>query len=349
MASTRRRAADALALFERLAAEPWRHGLYSVLRRIEALDARKPRLGTTARAADDALRLEQTPSAAFAPSTLRSFTVSKGGERRHEAPRLSVAFFGLFGPQGPLPLHLTEYARDRARQYRDHTFTAFANIFHHRLLTLFYRAFASAEPAIEHDRPDSDAFARYLGATLGMSTGGTRERDAMADYAKLYYAGRLSALQRNGDGLAAMLGDFLGVPVELQPYAGEWLTVERDEQWRLGRRAEATAGALGASLNLGARVYSRQYRFRLVVGPLDLAQYRALLPGTTRHAQAQALVRNYVGYELAWDLQLVLAREQVPPLRLRSHAPQAALGRSAWVAAQPPRRDADDLVIRGAP
>ena len=32
-------------------------------------------------------------------------------------PRLLVHFFGLFGPDGPLPLHLTEYARDRRRNH----------------------------------------------------------------------------------------------------------------------------------------------------------------------------------------------------------------------------------------
>src|SRR6478609_2460492 len=73
-------------------------------------------------------------------------------------PRLYVTFGGMFGPQGPLPLHLTEYARDRIINSADPTFARFLDIFHHRMLSLVYRAWADAQPTVQFDRPESDRF-----------------------------------------------------------------------------------------------------------------------------------------------------------------------------------------------
>ena len=96
---------------------------------------------------------------AFAPRTVSSLVPGGDGV----PPRMEVFFFGLFGPHGPLPLHLTEYARNRLRQAGDPTFARFADIFHHRLLSLFYRAWANAQPTVNLDRPESDRFADYVG------------------------------------------------------------------------------------------------------------------------------------------------------------------------------------------
>jgi predicted component of type VI protein secretion system len=44
----------------------------------------------------------------FAPAELAAWWPASG-----RPARLLVYFFGLLGPNGPLPLHLTEYARER--------------------------------------------------------------------------------------------------------------------------------------------------------------------------------------------------------------------------------------------
>jgi type VI secretion system protein ImpH len=126
------------ALFEILAASPWANGFYQALRRIEAETPDRPRLGRSTRPRQDVLRLAQEPSAIFASAPLSAFDPAEEGR----PPRLTVHFFGLFGPDGPLPLHLTDYARDRRRNHRDPSFQRFADIFHHRALSLFWRAWA---------------------------------------------------------------------------------------------------------------------------------------------------------------------------------------------------------------
>src|SRR5262249_57140253 len=75
---------------------------------------------------------------------------------------------GLFGPNGALPIHLTDWARDRARNSGDSAFVRFLDIFHHRMLALFYRAWAQAQPAVSVDRPRQDYFGRRLAALCGL-------------------------------------------------------------------------------------------------------------------------------------------------------------------------------------
>ena len=124
-----------------------------------------------------------------------------------------VHFFGLFGPDGPLPLHLTEYARDRSRNHRDPSLQRFADIFHHRALSLFYRAWANSRPTISFDRPEDDRFALYTGALIGLGMESLRNRDAMPDLTKLHFAGHLSCQTRHAEGLASILSEFFKMPV----------------------------------------------------------------------------------------------------------------------------------------
>jgi type VI secretion system protein ImpH len=165
MAGDGRDASRHLALFQTLSAAPYSFDFYQALRRIECVFADHPRIGETRRPQDDPVRFGQDPSLAFATSTLAAFVPGEDGL----PPRLSENFFGLFGPNGPLPLHLTDFARDRLRNVGDRTLVRFLDVFHHRLIGLFYRAWARAQPTVSRDRPDRDRFSIYLGALIGLA------------------------------------------------------------------------------------------------------------------------------------------------------------------------------------
>ncbi|WP_409071534.1 type VI secretion system baseplate subunit TssG, partial [Klebsiella pneumoniae] len=143
---------EPLNLLAGMAAAPWDYDFFQALRRIECESPQLPRLGHSVRLADDPLRLGQKPDCTFAPSTLAS--VSQAGTAAVARP--DQFFVGRTGPNGPLPLHLTEYARERQRNVNDATFKRFMDVCPHRLLTLFYRAWAEARPEISHDRIDDD-------------------------------------------------------------------------------------------------------------------------------------------------------------------------------------------------
>ncbi|MFL6679793.1 MAG: type VI secretion system baseplate subunit TssG, partial [Burkholderiaceae bacterium] len=117
-------------LLRRLADEPHRFGFFAAVRLLENAHPGLPRVGTSLRLRDDPIRFAQAPSLSFAPATIARFAPADG----EKPPVLHQRFFGLFGANGPLPLHLTEHARERSRrQPSDDAFTRFVDMFHHRL------------------------------------------------------------------------------------------------------------------------------------------------------------------------------------------------------------------------
>jgi type VI secretion system protein ImpH len=336
----------------RLAARPSAYGFYQAMRLLEAQYPDRPRLGHSVRPSQDRLRLAQEPSTIFAPSTLAAFEpeqqgtgIDGKGALETRPARLLVHFFGLFGPDGPLPLHLTDYARDRRRNARDPSFQRFADIFHHRAMSLFYRAWADVRPTVSFDRPEQDRFVVYVGALIGLGMESLRERDAMPDLTKLHFAGRLANQTRHAEGLGAILSAFFTMPVRIECFIGTWLTMPAGDRTALG--ANPMTGELGRSVLIGSRVWSRQHKFRVVFGPLDLPDYLRLLPGGQSFHRLIPIVRNYVGDTLMWDVNMVLKQAEVPPTRLgRQDQPgQGRLGWTTWLMPRHKQSDAADLYL----
>jgi type VI secretion system protein ImpH len=291
---------------------------HAAMRRLECIFRDKPRFGEAMRPSDEPIRVGQDPSTAFAPSALTSFRAPRDGR----PGRLAVAFFGMFGPRGALPVHITEYARDRLRNAGDRTFASFVDLFHHRMFLLFHRAWAAAQPTSCQDRPESNRFSTYVGALFGLALQSALGRDSIPDRAKLQYAGRLSALTRNAEGLRAIVTDFFGMPVAIESFVGEWLTLADDGRWSLGE--SRAASTLGQSTVLGRRVYQTGHKFRIVLGPLSRDDFQRMLPGGPSLEKLAALVRSYVGDELKWDARLVLDPSATDQLQLSSG------GRLGW-------------------
>lgn len=336
MASADRTASHAVALVATLQREPYHFDFFQALRRLECAYPDKPRFGQALRTTDGPIRLAQQLSLAFAPATLAAFDAGKDGQ----PARLEVNFFGLLGPNGPLPLHITEYARDRLRNAKDPTFARFLDIFHHRLLELFYRAWGNAQPTVSFDRPELDRFATYTGALFGLGMPMLRRRDAIPDFTKLHYAGRLACQTRHAEGLQAILADFFKLPIAIEQFVGHWLALPKDAQCRLGD--SPNTGTLGMTVVIGSRVWDRQHKFRITCGPLLFADYQRLLPGGTSLTRLLALVRNYIGDELIWDLNLILKQAEVPPLQLGA---AGRLGWTTWLTSRPKAEDAADLTL----
>jgi type VI secretion system protein ImpH len=332
MGATLGREADAVGFLAALAAAPYRYDFYQALRLLECFNREQPRWGAALRPAEEPVRLGQEPSLSFAPAAIAALETGPAGR-----PRLSVNFAGLLGANGPLPLHMTEYVRERLRNSGDATFSAFLDIFHHRFLALLYRAWAQAQPHVNCDRPESDLFAVSVGALAGIAPSRSRHRDALPPTTAFFHVTTLVRGVRSGAGLAAILEQFFGVRVVVEEFTGHWL--------RLGVTERTTVGRLGASLGLetvlGERVWDRQDKFRLRFGPLALAEYEKFLPGGVALEQLADWLRLYLCFELDWDVCLVLAKGEAPPLRLGSGA---RLGWTSWLGSLD-ARDRDNLCL----
>jgi type VI secretion system protein ImpH len=321
-------------VWQRVAAFPQQADLFSLLRWLDCRDTAAPLLGRAARPEFEAVRLGQEPSLAFAPSTIASIAQVR---RR---PRISIFSFGLFGPNGPLPLHLTEFARDRLRRAGDATLTRFADMFHHRLILLFYRAWADAQPTVSLDRPQTDRFTHYIASLIGYGQPSLLARDRIPDHAKFFNAPHLARQTRNPEGLASILSGYLQVPVGVEEFVPHWMPLAAAEQTRLGDRA--ANNRLGEDAVLGDSVPDAQHKIRLRLGPMSLARYRSLLPGARAEGKISDWIKNYAGIEFFVDLQLVLRKEEAFPASLGE---TAQLGWTSWLDVRRGDADADDLVL----
>jgi type VI secretion system protein ImpH len=325
---------DLLGFFAALAEEPHQHDFYQTLRRLECLYADKPRWGEAPRPVDEPVRLGQDPDLSFAPASLAAFEANPGGG----PPRLRVRLFGLLGPNGPMPLHITEYARERLRHAGDPTLSRFLDVFNHRFIAFLYRAWAQAQPHVSRDRPHDDYFATFVAAFIGIAPPALRNRDANVDTAKLFHAGSLIRQARNAEGLCSIVRQFFGVATSVEEFVGHWLHLGVGERTYL-----AHAGAqLGSGAVLGGRIWDRQHKFRLHLGPLTLTQYESFLPGGARIQQLVDWVRFYLCFELEWDVQLQLKQREVPRLRL---AKGGRLGWTSWLGHRHVESDATDLCL----
>ncbi len=318
-----------------LKTRPWRYDWFNLMRWLDAHNPQYPRFGTAVRPGDETIRIGQKPSLTFAPATVSRFDVDE-----HGRTRLEQLSFGLYGPNGPMPLHLTELVRIRTEHEQDGAQRAFSDIFHHRFAMLFYRAWASAQSTVSLDRADGDRFTEYVASLIGYGEPSLRGRDAVPDHAKFFAAGHLTRTTRNPEGLTSILTAYFRCAFRIEEWVWQWLPLAPEDQTVLGR--ESVTASLGKGAICGASVPDRQHRFRLHAGPMGLRDYESFLPGAARHDQLRDWVRNYVGYEFAWDVRLILRRDEVPEIRLGG---TARLGWTSWLGSRQTDEDWGDFVL----
>jgi type VI secretion system protein ImpH len=337
MASPNRQAPDSVIV--QMSAEPEKYDFFAAVRLLQRHFRDLPRVGHSLSPAQDGVRFAQSPYLEFAPATIEAVQQSDP----NRPPVIYSRHFGVFGPNGPLPLCMTEYARERILHHGDKTFASFCNVFHHRLLSFFFAAWAETRKTVDFDRPEDQRWSSYIGALAGFGLRSLHGRDTVPDRAKLYYSGRLANQTRNAEGLGAILQDFFGIKTEVEPFAGRWMDLPPDAGCRLG--ASPSTGTLGSTVIVGRRVWTCQLSFRLRMGPMKLSDLKRLLPSEHGFALLRDWVRLYCGEEYMWDAKIVLSKEEVPSTQLGRGG---ALGWTTWLKTAPFERDAENLVLQGA-
>jgi type VI secretion system protein ImpH len=292
----------------------------------------------------EVVRFRMRPSLGFAASAVSQVrpAVPRTGASDGELPppEMEVTFLGLTGAAGVMPYHYTSLLLRRVR-LKDHALRDFLDLFHHRLLSLFYRAwekyrlpFAYERSRLDGVAAGADAVSQGLYCLVGLGTGGLRGRLAFDDEAFLYYAGHFAHAPRSAVALECLLADYFEMPVRVEQAHGQWLVLDQDDQ-ALMPSAEHPQGRnnqLGLDLVIGERVWDIQSKFRVRVGPLTYRQFRALMPNGDGLRPLCQLARMYAGAEFDFDVQAVLAPAEVPWCCLGSEEDgEAYLGWNTWV------------------
>ncbi|MFE0752562.1 type VI secretion system baseplate subunit TssG [Inquilinus sp. NPDC058860] len=314
-------------------------------RRHPGADRRGRPIGEDLAPGEEAIRLASATTLSFPSASVARF--DPPSDPGNGPPRLTLGLFGLIGPSGVLPSHLTAEV-NRAVRLKRPALRAFLDIFLHRLASLFYRAWAKYRLPIAFERAGAadDPITTTLFSLTGLGTDHLRGRLSVDDKAIIHYAGHFARWPRSASALAAMLSDDLGLPVAVRQFEGTWLALPPQERTVLPTSAAPDGNfcRLGLDAVVGERVWDVRGKFQIRVGPVSWDRFRALMPGSPELRRVAELTRLYVGPALSFNVRLVLDRREVPLLRLGGDtAPQ--LGWTGWAASRPPPHDPSDAVF----
>ena len=290
--------------------------------------------------ATEIVRFRAAPQMGFPPAPIDRLEWPENGQ-----PRMDVHFMGLTGPQGVLPLYYTALLRERLRA-RDTALRAFFDIFNHRAISLFFRAWEKHHFTVGYERGETDPLTPHLMDLIGLGTPGLAGRQAVSDEALLFRCGLLATSTRSAAGLRGLLIDYFDVPVEIEQFIGRGRPIDEDAQCGL-RETEADSERLGFGTIVGDEIWDQQSGICIRLGPLTLKQYLEFLPDGPAHAPLAALVRFYAGNEWDFEVRLVLKKEEAPPCELGAESPAAPrLGWLTWARTAPLARDPDESVLQ---
>ena len=344
MASAQRRSTRDLNA--EIAADAPQFGFFQSIRLLN-LAARKR--GERRTPLPEKLRFRTLASLSFPASELVNYTPAENarGDAAHARDEMVTAFMGLTGPSGVLPSNYTEMLIER-RQHHDTGAHAFFDIFSHRAMSLFYGAWQKYRYWVQVENGDDDGFTRYLLDLSGLGLSRLREQLGTATTAGvdeglfIHYAGLLSQKPLSGQALVTLIEGFFGVPAEIEQFVGQWISVPTSEQTQVAR----AACALGTSAFAGDRIWDRQTKMKLRLGPVRRKQFNQLLPGEDGAAALEALMQFALGHGLACDVQLVLDRRDVPVPRVDADAMPLRLGGNVWLNDKAPQHNPDELEYR---
>ncbi len=326
-------------LIEQLAGEPYRFDFFQAVRLAELLrkDLMPVGHGGSNR---EAVAFHSHVGLGFPASDLVDAAIP---EDKNQPVSLSVAFMGLAGGAGPLPIPFTELVLQRTAA-RDYATRDFLDIFNHRLVSFLYRSRKKHRMALNSQPPESTTFARWLYTLAGLELASRRADSRKWTRSLLRYAGILSHQVRSMAALEAMLSDYFKIPVHGTQLLGRWLIIDPRERTHIGTRMGRNH-RLGANTVLGKRAWDQMGRICLSVALPNLARLREFLPSGGAYLDLNRITRLHLQQDLAIDLRLTLAAGQRSGTRLGKSG-GARLAWTAWLNSGPSHAADDSVRLR---
>ena len=304
-----------------------------LLEHAQAGSLRDACVGGGASADDEAVRIKVGHGAHFPENEVSGASYD---QHTHQA-ELTVDFMGLTGPSGVLPLHYTEYTLQRFRK-GDAALSGFLNLFHHRALSFFYRAWKKYRLDVNAEidgAAGKDPISQLVAALLGMFGEAHRGRLKVRDVSLFAHTGSL-ARRADAKTLAWMIKDTIGEPVRVRSFVGDWITIPEPDRSRPGDDRSGAWNQLGVDAVIGAQYWDVQRKFRIELGPLPRRRLQEFLPGGTMRARIVELARFAAGPGLEFDFELSIQEKDIPPIELGGD--EVRLGLNAWLPASESRR-----------
>ena len=170
----------------------------------------------------------------------------------------------------------------------------------------------------------------------------------VADETLAWFAGLVQQRPVSAAALRQAVSDHFGVPVGVEQFVGRWFALPPDSATSLG----VGACVLGAGAVVGERVWQRDLRMRLTIGPLDRAAFDRFLPGGSAALALRELLTMFTGVAIEYGVRLALRADAVQGARLAGSGSCSGSGSSgsdggaaAAAAAAAPRLGWDGFLL----
>ncbi len=331
-------------LLDLLKNEPYKVSFFQAVRLLRRVLPHRKTPGKFVPPAQEAVRFVSNPSLDFPASEIQAVDWPLSPE----APvTMTVNFMGLSSPVGVLPQHYTELIIDRA-QRKDNGFRDFLDLFNHRLISLFYRAWEKSRFFVGYELKESDQLTTLLLSLIGLNTSGLASRQTVKDQSLAFYSGLLAQQPRSAHALRQILSDYFQVNVEIDPFVGRWVHLPVSNQTSLDD-SETINTQLGCGAIVGDEVRDYQSTVRIKLGPLTREQYMDFLPTSEArgYPALKSLLKFYSNDVIDFEIQLVLKREETPAMELQgNHEKGLRLGWTTWIKNAPLSRDPGETVLQ---
>ncbi len=269
-----------------------------------------------------------------------------------------VAFLGLFGNQSALPWH------DAERAVRSEPFRIFLSVFNHRLIGLFYQAWAKnhffvgfenrvGERTLVDVRGD---LVELMYSLVGLRRATNREQLAFPVTPLLRHLLALSGCHRGQSALVEILTAFFpGIDLVVKEFAPTYLKIDPSQATACNSRQPTPASCLGVGTVVGYVITDYQSKFRICLGPISYREFQTFLPGGKRFRELTDLVKYVVGISTEFDVQFIIAKDDIPPVEMKTRASEATasrplaafqMGRNTWLSSKPLATDRDDPIFQ---
>ncbi len=341
---------------------------------IETSGGQRTSVGGDGDADGECLRFRTLASLCFPPGQIAAVTTTRRPAQSETTEQASIAdqrsalertptfemtvpFMGLTGPGGVLPQHYTSMIIERSHfRNKDYAIQEFFDLFNHRAISFFYRAWEKYRFPFAYERclrdgiRQDDQFTSSLLSLVGLGMVTLRERFPFADQTILAYGGLFASATRTAVGLEQIISDCFRIAAVVEQFVGQWLQLAPENQSCLPSRANVFGQnlQLGEEAVVGMCAWDVQFRFRVVLGPLTHDEFLTLLPGGIQLQAIAELVRFYAGINRDFDIQLILKKEDVPACQLSADDNnEPRLGWTTWLpTARQRESDSRDVTFR---
>ncbi|KFB99018.1 ImpH/VasB family protein [Trabulsiella guamensis ATCC 49490] len=291
-----------------------RQDFFELLRRIEWASHSDVRLGEPGQRQ---IRIYQPADMSFAPREVADVRQPLGDDQTAEPVIIICRHFGLFAPYGPLPIHITEHARNELLARRNRAFQDFAGILSQRMAILHYRAWSQLHVAVGHDHKEHNRFKSHIHQIAGLldETGINRHiLNVREAFPGAYLPGRGSLRK-----LQEILTHYFSVPVRLTPHKGTWINDARNQECQ-------RMGYLG-STRIGKRFFDAQHSLSVAIGPVIGDEYLQYQRGSERLKTLVHLCHDFIRHRMVLDVSILIQTSPDMACRLRS----GRLGKHSWL------------------